>query len=85
MYIRPYFLAYFSPGSRNEIIILVCCPYHLRKDFLKELKDDPDITSKPSEVSSSEPMRPWLDKAFIFVTGGVCPHDPKDQGALFLV
>lgn len=84
MYIRTFFLAYFHPESR-EIIILVCCPYHLRKDVLMELKGNPDITSTPSEGSSSKPMRPWVDQAFVFVSGGVCPHDPKDLGNLFLV
>ena len=84
MYIMPYFLAYFHPESR-EIIILVCFPKHLRKDVLMELKDNPRITSTQNVVSSSELMRPWLDKAFVFVSGGVCPHDPKDQGGLFLV
>ena len=50
-----------------------------------ELKNNPQKTITPSEGSSSKPMRPWLDKAFVFVSGGLCPHDPEDLVELFLV
>lgn len=50
-----------------------------------ELNDNPYIKSMPSEGSSSIHMRPSLDKAFVIVSGGVCPHDPKDLGDLFLM
>lgn len=82
--IKTFFFAYFFPESR-EIIILLCRPWNLRKDVLMELNDNPYIKSMPSEGSSSIHMRPSLDKAFVIVSGGVCPHDPKDLGDLFLM
>jgi len=67
------FFAYFKPTQRlhsRDILFLICCPAHLRKEVEQEC-DREKIT--PCEASSQIKMIPERDKAFVFVSGGISP------------
>ena len=66
--LRVVFFAFFRPKSR-EVIVLICCPKHLRREVLREVKED--LQGTPSEGDSREPLRPEQDKAFVFFSGAV--------------
>lgn len=76
------FFGYFCPHSR-DIIILLCCPAHLRKEVLKELKEDSSI--KFSEGNSTKLLLPLQDKAIVYLLGGVRANEPTDLEDFFLI
>lgn len=77
-----FFFGYFCPHSR-DIIILLCCPAHLRKEVLKELKEDSRI--KFSEGTSTKLLLPLQDMAVVYLLGGVRANEPKDLEDFFLM
>ena len=72
------FFAYFDPKERinsRDILFLICCPAHQRKDVKQEL-EKAGLTS--GEATSRRYMIPGRDMAFVFVSGGIkfaCPED----------
>ena len=74
--LRAVFFAFFRPKSR-EVIVLICCPKHLRKKVSKELNDY--LQGMPSEGDSRERLRPEQDKAFVFFSGAVRAFEPEKR------
>ena len=76
------FFAYFDPKERinsRDILFLICCPAHQRKDVKQELEN----AGLPSrEATSRRYMIPGRDKAFVFVSGGVASDE--DMGGFYL-
>ena len=70
------FFAFFHPKSR-EVIVLICCPTHLRKKVSRELKND--LQGMPNYADSKKPLIPRQDKAFVFASGGVRPCKPEER------
>ena len=70
------FFAFFHPKSR-KVIVLVCCPTHLRKKVFRELEKC--LQGMPSEGNSRKPLIPRQDKAFVFASGGVRPCKPEER------
>ena len=68
------FFAYFRPDF-PEILRLICCHTHLTKAVKQDLEKR-DITYV--DGSSMQDMIPGDDKAFVFVSGGICPFDDED-------
>ena len=68
------FFAYFRPDS-PEILRLICCHTHLTKAVKQDLEKR-DITY--ADGSSMQDMIPGVDKAFVFVSGGICPFDHEN-------
>ena len=68
------FFAFFRPDCR-VILVLICCPDHLRREVFRELKKF--LKGTPSEGSSKDLLRPLQDKAFVFLSGGVQAHEPE--------
>ena len=73
--LRAVFFAFFRLKSR-EVIVLICCPKHLRKEVLRELKEY--MPEMPSEGNSRESLIPEQDKAFVFASGGVRAYHPEE-------
>ena len=74
------FFAYFRPGS-PEILRLICCHTHLTKAVKQDLEKR-DITYV--DGSSMQDMIPGEDKAFVFVSGGICSFDDEGVNDIFL-
>ena len=68
------FFAYFCPDI-PDILRLICCHTHLTKAVIQDLGKR-GITYV--DGSSMQDMIPGEDKAFVFVSGGICPFDHKD-------
>ena len=78
---RPaHFVAYFQLGSFS-ILNLICCPAHLINQVIGDLKRE-GIT--PCHGSSKRDMIPGHDKAFVFVSGGICPFKEEEMEDFFL-
>ncbi|XP_067018270.1 uncharacterized protein [Acropora muricata] len=78
------FFAYFKPTQRlhfRDILFLICCPAHLRKEVEQE-REREKIT--PCEASSQIKMIPERDKAFVFVSGGISPSCSQDLENIYL-
>ena len=79
---RPvHFVAYFQPGSFFSTLNLICCPAHLKKEVIQDLKQEGII---PCHGSSKNDMIPGYDKAFVFVSGGICPFEEKEMEDFYL-
>ena len=79
------FFAYFKPTQRlhfRDILFLICCPAHLRKE-VEEEREREKIT--PCEASSQIKMIPEHDKAFVFVSGGISPSCSQDLENIYLL
>ncbi|XP_015775027.1 PREDICTED: uncharacterized protein LOC107353218 [Acropora digitifera] len=77
------FFAYFNPTKRRNdqnILHLICCPTHLRKEVKQEIVDEIGKEGNcMSEASSKRLMIPDHDKAFVSVSGGINTlKDTKD-------
>ncbi|XP_015776085.1 PREDICTED: uncharacterized protein LOC107354153, partial [Acropora digitifera] len=71
------FFAYFKPAQRlksRDILFLVCCPAHLREEVKQERERD-GVNPPPCHCSSNIRMIPERDKAFVLVSGGICPAE----------
>ena len=78
------FFAYFKPTQRldfRDILFLICCPAHLRKEVEQE-REREKIT--PCEASSQIKMIPERDKAFVFVSGRISPSCSQDLENIYL-
>ena len=78
------FFAYFKPTQRlhfRDILFLICCPAHLRKEVEQE-REREKVT--PCEASSQIKMIPERDKAFVFVSGGISPSCSQDLENIYL-
>ena len=69
--LRAVFFAFFRPNSR-EVIVLICCPTHLRKEVFRELMKY--LPEMPSEGNSTKSLIPEQDKALVFLSGGVSAY-----------
>ena len=65
--LRAVFFAFFRPNSR-EVIVLICCPTHLRKEVFRELMKY--LPEMPSEGNSTKSLIPEQE-VFVFASGGV--------------
>ena len=74
------FFAYFRPDF-PEILRLICCHTHLTNGVIQDLEKR-DITYV--DGSSMQDMIPGEDKAFVFVSGGICPFDDEGVNDIFL-
>ena len=73
------FFAYFDPKERinsRDILFLICCPAHQRKDVKQEL-EKAGLTS--GEATSRRYMIPGRDMAFVFVSGGITFASSEDM------
>ena len=77
---RASFVAYFRPDI-PDILLLICCHSHLTKAVIHDLKEK-NVTY--ADGSSRQDMIPGEDKAFVFVSGGICPFDDQDMNDVFL-
>lgn len=68
------FFAYFRPDF-PKILRLICCHTHLTKAVKQDLEER-NITYV--DGSSMQDMTPGDDRAFVFVSGGVCPLDDEN-------
>ncbi|XP_067047117.1 uncharacterized protein [Acropora muricata] len=71
---KPSFFAYFNPKKRlnyEDILHLICCPVHLRRDVKEEIERDIGKQGSLSEVSSKRMMIPERDETFVSVSGGI--------------
>lgn len=76
MALSAFFFAFFHPDS-GAIIVLICCPCHLRGQVIRELKKF--LKGTPNQGSSKKLLRPLQDKAFVFLSGRVQAHEPEVQ------
>ena len=74
------FFAYFRPDI-PDILRLICCHTHLTQAVIQDLEKR-GITY--TDGSSMQDMIPGEDKAFVFVSGGICPFDDQDVNDVFL-
>ena len=74
------FVAYFRPDI-PDILRLICCHTHLTQAVIQDLEKR-DITY--ADGSSMQDMIPGEDKAFVFVSGGICRFDDEDVNDVFL-
>ena len=74
------FVAYFRQDFPN-ILYLICCHSHLKGKVIDDLEAK-NIT--PSDGSSNKKMIPEHDKAFVYVSEGICPFKEKEMKELFL-
>ena len=74
------FFAYFRPDIPG-ILRLICCHTHLTQAVIQDLEER-DITYADS--SSMQDMIPGEDKAFVFVSGGICRFDDEDVNDVYL-
>ena len=77
---RASFVAYFRPEI-PDILRLICCHSHLTKAVIHDLQGK-KVTY--ADGSSRHDMIPGEDKAFVFVSGGICPFDDQDVNDVFL-
>jgi len=80
----PIFFACFDPRERlgfRDMLILICCPVHQRKEVKEEL-EEAGLT--PSEATSRRCMIPGHDKAFVFVSGGIDFASSEERGRFCL-
>lgn len=80
------FFAYFKPAQRlksRDILFLVCCPAHLREEVKQERERD-GVNPPPCHCSSNIRMIPERDKAFVLVSGGICPAEELKNFYLWL-
>ena len=75
MALSAFFFAFFRPDYR-EILVLICCPGHRRREVIRELKKF--LKGTPSQGSSKGLLIPVQDKAFVFLSGGVQAHEPEE-------
>ena len=75
MALSAFFFAFFRPDCR-VILVLICCPGHIRRKVIRELKKF--LEGKPSEGSSRKDLIPLRDKAFVFLSGGIQAHEPEE-------
>ena len=68
------FFAYFRPDI-PDILRLICCHTHLTHVVIQDLENRDVIYA---DGSSKQDMIPGEDKAFVFVSGGICPFDDED-------
>ena len=71
---KPSFFAYFNPNKRlnyEDILHLICCPVHLRREVKEEIELDIGKQGSLSEVSSKRMMIPERDETFVSVSGGI--------------
>lgn len=74
------FFAYFPPEERpdsQDILFLICCPSHLRRQVTKELQEK--NINFPSDADSEKKMIPGHDKAFVSLSGGIRALDEDDM------
>jgi len=74
------FFAYFPPEERpdsQDILFLICCPSHLRRQVTKELQGK--NINFPSDADSEKKMIPGHDKAFVALSGGIRALDEDDM------
>ena len=72
--LQAHFFAYFNPKKRlhdEDILHLICCPDHRRKEVKEEIVDEIGEQGSLSEVSSSREMIPKRDETFVSVSGGI--------------
>ena len=74
------FFAYFRPDF-PEILRLICCHTHLTHAVIQDLENK-DVMY--ADGSSKQDMIPGEDKAFVFVSGGICPFDDEDVDDVYL-
>ena len=74
------FVAYFRPDI-PVILHLICCGTHLTQAVIQDLEKKEMIFANGS---SMQDMIPGEDKAFVFVSGGICPFDDQDVNDVFL-
>ena len=74
------FVAYFRPDI-PDILRLICCHTHLTHAVIQDLEKR-DITF--ADGSSKQDMIPGEDKAFVFVSGGICRFDDEDENDVYL-
>ena len=74
------FFAYFRPNLLN-ILRLICCPIHLKRRVVKNLEKQ---GIKPECGNSKEDMVPGREKAYVSVSGGICPYIRTDMEQIFL-
>lgn len=74
------FVAYLDPDLQN-ILHLICCPVHLRREVFDDLEAR-GITFAGG--ISTKGMIPGEDKAFVTVSGGICPISEKEINDLNL-
>ena len=68
------FFAYFDPKKRGhdqDVLHLICCPAHLRKEVKEEILDEIGKEGSCSQVSLKRTLIPDRDKAFVSVSGGI--------------
>lgn len=74
------FFAYFPPEERpdsQDILYLICCPSHLRRQVTKELQEK--NINFPSDADSEKKMIPGHDKAYVSLSGGIRALDEDDM------
>ena len=79
------FFAYFPPEERpdsQDILFLICCPSHLRRQVTKELQEK--NINFPSDADSEKKMIPGHDKAYVSLSGGIRALDEDDMGNIHL-
>ena len=74
------FFAYFRPNLLN-ILCLICCPAHLKRRVVKDLEKQ---GIRPEWNNSKKDMVPGHEKAFVSVSGGICPYIKMDMEQIFL-
>ena len=74
------FFAYFRPDC-PEILRLICCHTHLTNGVIQDLEKRDVIYV---DGSSMQDMIPGEDKAFVFVSGGICSFDDEGVNDIFL-
>ena len=82
------FFAYFHPKKRlnyQDILHLICCPYHKRREVKNEIMEDIGEQGSLSEVSSSRRMIPKHDETFVSVSGGIDTLNDKEVCCLRFV
>ena len=77
---RASFVAYFRPDI-PDILRLICCHTHLTHAVIQNLENRDVIYA---DGSSNQDMIPGEDKAFVFVSGGICPFDDDDVNGVYL-
>ena len=74
------FFAYFRPDI-PDILRLICCHTHLTQAVIQDLEKRDVIYA---EGRSIQDMIPGEDKAFVFVSGGICRFDDEDVNDVYL-
>ena len=74
------FFAYFPPEEQpdsQDILFLICCASHLRRQVTKELQEK--NINFPSDVESKKKMISGHDKAYVSLSGGIRALDEDDM------